>query len=424
MEEVKEPQKDYRWFWRDEAEKHRASFGDLVRSGRNRLGLTQRQLGELVGLKQAEISNYENGVHLPQYRDIVEKIADALEFQGDMRAKLFEYAGFRPVIVLAGPGKLADLEHKKLGLETPTPEQPQRHSILAVFDGIDKKLNDFRVEGHPPSTIDLAKRLSALARSQLSLSNHEAYRHELRIMLAKILFEQGRAHTEITAHRQLGAVLKPILGELASLAKTYEDPGTAWRFNMLVGILRYHTAMTIVSPTGRDAAYLSSVKSLDKALEMIDGIDEKLDVLRAIALDWAYLGSLKMNRGQRTGSTGSEEQQKFDYYVQKMDHIIGEGHASPGIICMVHEGVGRSQALLGNDRCFYTLEDNRARCEELTYTVPLRLIQNNRSEIEALLRFAPKDARVERLVHEVRALAGSRYERYGDLVERICREQL
>jgi len=61
-------------------------FGGRLRAARERRGLTQSQLAELVGLYPSQISNYENGEKVPEGETMV-LLADALEVSLDELAR-------------------------------------------------------------------------------------------------------------------------------------------------------------------------------------------------------------------------------------------------------------------------------------------------------------------------------------------------
>ena len=52
--------------------------GGRIREIRKRKGLTQRELGEKIGVKHNTISSYENGTNEPEH-DILFKLANALD---------------------------------------------------------------------------------------------------------------------------------------------------------------------------------------------------------------------------------------------------------------------------------------------------------------------------------------------------------
>ena len=53
------------------------SFSENFKAARKRLGLTQRQLGERLGMDRSAIAHYENGSSFPVARNI-QKICDVL----------------------------------------------------------------------------------------------------------------------------------------------------------------------------------------------------------------------------------------------------------------------------------------------------------------------------------------------------------
>ena len=48
-----------------------AHIGELIAELRQDNGMTQRQLGEILSVTSGTISNYENGVHLPDIEKVI-----------------------------------------------------------------------------------------------------------------------------------------------------------------------------------------------------------------------------------------------------------------------------------------------------------------------------------------------------------------
>ena len=53
-------------------------FGEKIKAERKKLGLTQIELGERIGVTNRVITSYENGKSFPRTREAYKKIADAL----------------------------------------------------------------------------------------------------------------------------------------------------------------------------------------------------------------------------------------------------------------------------------------------------------------------------------------------------------
>ncbi len=54
------------------------TFGEKIKAERRKLGLTQIELGERIGVTNRVITSYENGKSFPRTREAYKKIADAL----------------------------------------------------------------------------------------------------------------------------------------------------------------------------------------------------------------------------------------------------------------------------------------------------------------------------------------------------------
>lgn len=72
------------------------TFGGILRRAREDAGLSQAELGELVGSPQSRISLYERGKNMPG-EDVVLKLAEALGISAGL---LFEASQFGTVVVL------------------------------------------------------------------------------------------------------------------------------------------------------------------------------------------------------------------------------------------------------------------------------------------------------------------------------------
>ena len=66
------------------------SLSSRIKERRESLGMTQLQLGKIIGVTKAAVGNYETGVHLPK-ADMIPKISVALKcdpnylFQDEMK---------------------------------------------------------------------------------------------------------------------------------------------------------------------------------------------------------------------------------------------------------------------------------------------------------------------------------------------------
>ena len=55
-------------------------FGEVIRNARKSLGLTQRQLAEMVGVANTSISNWEKGLSRPD-ADLIQELCRVLQLQ-------------------------------------------------------------------------------------------------------------------------------------------------------------------------------------------------------------------------------------------------------------------------------------------------------------------------------------------------------
>ena len=55
------------------------NIGDKIRIARQRKGMTQEQLGEILGVQRSAIAKYENGRVVNIKRSMLKKISDVLD---------------------------------------------------------------------------------------------------------------------------------------------------------------------------------------------------------------------------------------------------------------------------------------------------------------------------------------------------------
>lgn len=77
-------------------------IGEKIRSARTAKGLTQEELGKLVGLQKSAIAKYENGRVVNIKRSTLQKLAAALDLRGS------------DLIIESNPKELAELSAKVL----------------------------------------------------------------------------------------------------------------------------------------------------------------------------------------------------------------------------------------------------------------------------------------------------------------------
>ena len=77
-------------------------IGDKIRDARIAKGLTQEELGKLVGLQKSAIAKYENGRVVNIKRSTLQKLANALDLRGS------------DLIIEADPKEAAELSAKVL----------------------------------------------------------------------------------------------------------------------------------------------------------------------------------------------------------------------------------------------------------------------------------------------------------------------
>lgn len=88
-------------------------FGDRLRDARKRKGLTQRQLADMIGAKHNSVSNWENGLNMPD-PDLIQNLCWAL----DVDANYF----------------FDDLNTAK---PAPSPTHMTSREVAFIYDGLD-----------------------------------------------------------------------------------------------------------------------------------------------------------------------------------------------------------------------------------------------------------------------------------------------
>ncbi len=95
-------------------------YGKRIKDARNKSGLTQKQLGERLGVSESAVAQYESGQRVPKV-DTLQRIADALNI---------------PLANLLGIATLIDgaytQEEMKAALQAPT--KPTAQQIGAAYE--------------------------------------------------------------------------------------------------------------------------------------------------------------------------------------------------------------------------------------------------------------------------------------------------
>ncbi len=120
------------------------TFGELLGTYRDRLGMSQRTLARRIDLSPSQLSRIESGQRRPPPAETVLRMIEVLRLGEDGAAKLLEAAGYSPELfqsVTAG-GTLSSealqdlvqsLEHAAADLESAS---QQLRSVIAVLTSI------------------------------------------------------------------------------------------------------------------------------------------------------------------------------------------------------------------------------------------------------------------------------------------------
>lgn len=78
-------------------------IGDVIRSARLAKGLTQKELGEMVGKQKSAIAKYEKGIVVNIKRSTLQKLAIALDLKGsDLIQDISEQEQEKPTVYYDG----------------------------------------------------------------------------------------------------------------------------------------------------------------------------------------------------------------------------------------------------------------------------------------------------------------------------------
>ncbi len=262
-------------------------------------------------------------------------------------------------------------------------------------------INEIRIDGQPRQAMARAGYIADRLRQEISDKFKLVKVKLLLKRLAQLLFEQLIAFYEIALPDQIWPFVDPRIKEIYDLAKECDND------KEIIGLADYGLGL---------AYYLTnepnhSLQASSRAWQEMSRVDDKLKVLRTMALDWAYL----------------QEEQNFRATASQAQDLIQAGKFSDlQFVGMTLEGLGRGQAILKLPTAVDTLEQGRQIYNQLTrpyHKMPIRQVQLIRSELEVALHLKAGNKlwSGERANEGLRLANEYGYPRYAEQIEQLVK---
>ncbi|GIV76312.1 MAG: hypothetical protein KatS3mg050_0706 [Litorilinea sp.] len=376
---------------------HLQEFGEeVLRPKRLKLGLTQQQMAQRVGIDQSRISRIERGLGKP-------------EDYSTARAFILHYQLSKPqqdewLHLLFGVTvqNQADLL-RGTSLFIPDPQDPSctgypeqnffLEHLLTVHQDYTQRIYQVRLDGNPHLAIEMANFLSAQLRSLVHGLRSSTHQEVLLRLCAKVLFEKGTAYLETALPETVLAAVKPICAEIDEIAEALgRDAAVAGLSEML-----------LAGAYNINKRYDVGQRFYLQALEHVDIVDYQLRVLRGLAVSATYLHDPKRVMSVTHQARGLIERGQFSNWEQ---------------VCETLEGVGRAQGIMGSSSA-YDYFDEAERIIHRNGHSPLRTLQLVVSRLEVARHIAPQDmVLLEQIGAQGMHLALERgYRRHANLIK-------
>lgn len=352
--------------YRSAQEEHRFSqFGTFVQKKRWMIGESQDKIGKHISLSQPQIARIEQGLHLPRDYNTLEKYAEALRLDSSERHELFRLAGY----VINVTTENEQDQAVKRGREEDSASS--KEWLLNVYKDYTKRIKQVAVSGDPYFAIEMTSFISDELRKVTSTSLFLRSRGQFLPILAQVLFQRAHLYTEISMSDDIQIATEPVIAELRSVAKDIQDNSFVGYPNLIQGYVMYHRRN-----------YVGSIQVLMEAMDTVSDLDNRLEALRALALDWAYL----------------HDKNRYKEVEIKVRRLIEYGKFSDlEQVCETLEGLGRARGLLNLPLAFETLAEGRqyyAKLNTQNTIAPLRDIQLIRSQLEVIKQVSPSDTQL------------------------------
>jgi len=325
-------------------------FGEAVlRTRRKKLGITQQQMAQQIGVDQSRIARLESGRNVPKDYPTARKYSRSYRLSEEEENKFYQLIfGFEPQFLTSSP------------------------TLIDVFADNIETIRQVRIQGNPQLAGARAD-VTANRVNELKKTFHGAAKplESLLKIRGLILNERSWIYKETLAPRNVPIVTKPLINEMHSIAAACRD-------TELHGLSAFQKASTFYMM----GQYVASIPLLTTALEHLKGADDRLAVLRAMALSWSYL----------------KEKARFEETETKIRRIIEGGKGlSLERICQSFEGLGRAQGVLRLPRALKTLEEGwktYAQMQKDHAIAPFRHVQLVRSHLEIAKHTEGKDPKL------------------------------
>lgn len=349
-----------------------------------------QDLAEEAGIHSRVLSEFFDGKATLKYNHIL-----ALYGAVSQKAEPLDRRMFLKVMGLL---PLAVVFDRDLELETSAPPD-LLESETAHLDTIYK----VRLQSNSQLALELANATSNRLRKVLRAPSFQRNVQPLRRLLARVLSEQAIICREIALPNETLILTKPFIEELEDIARELQD-------TELFGLAWWSWGDTYHNMKQYDTA----LRWHKMALEVVENVDDQLELLRGLALDYVYL----------------RDKKGFEETEIKAKKLIETGQFSKlDRVCETLEGLGRGQGLLKLPEAFKTLEEARniyAKMESNNEKAHVRAVQLARSQVEIIKHLQPTDRRsLETYGKEgLRLAIEYEYQRHARLIEELLQELL
>jgi transcriptional regulator with XRE-family HTH domain len=325
-------------------------FGEAVlRAKRKKLGLTQQQMARKIGVHQSRIARIELGTGIPKDHPTAKKYSDSYKLTEEEENKFYQLIfGVEPQFLTLSP------------------------TVIEVFVDTIETIHQVRIQGNP-QLAGMRADVTANRLNELKRVFHTASttRDSLLKIYGRVLNERSWIYKETLAPRSVPVTTKPLINEMHAIAAACRD-------SELYGLFAFQKASTFYMM----GQYVASLPLLTTALGHLKSSDDRLAVLRAIALSWSYL----------------KDKTRFEETETKIRRIIEGGKClSLERICQSLEGLGRAQGVLRLPRALKTMEEGwkiYAQMLDHHAIAPFRHVQLVRSHLEIAKHTEGKDPKL------------------------------
>ncbi|RMG95685.1 MAG: LuxR family transcriptional regulator [Chloroflexi bacterium] len=265
-----------------------------------------------------------------------------------------------------------------------------------------RRIHNLRLRGQSQFALNYAEEITDQLREEIDNRFSLLGKAEILLrLLADIDFEQLIAFYETALPKNIWLFVKPRIKEIRDIAQFCDDTRLSGEADYIEGLAYYIAGQPV-----------ASIRALNTAWEKLHHNDDRLKILRTIALNWAYC----------------QDVQRFNEVAQKARAYINDGAFSDvQYVCMTLEGLGRGQGILQLTSAFDTLDESWRYYEKIAQKrgkLPIRYVQLTRSELEVAQYLRPKNREwLEKRAHEGLRLANEYgYLRYVKQIQTLSKQ--